>query len=166
MLLFPPLHRDTSLFQPAQIIAFGKILPVHGQVGVVVGVVQDVTHDSVPKAHDPTFPVNVERPFPKYQIRCLKLFLMFLNNHIATLFPNKNIMFQISSPSSFFVLVHVPVVFIVACSFYCFNTIYLLFLKLIFCAFFTFSSFYYIVLKSETYNTNFKTRHEHVLMLY
>ena len=38
----PPLHRDTSLFQPAQIIAFGKILPVHGQVGVVVGVVQDV----------------------------------------------------------------------------------------------------------------------------
>ena len=42
MLLFPPLHRDASLFQPAQIITFGKILPVHGQVGVVVGVVQDV----------------------------------------------------------------------------------------------------------------------------
>ena len=42
MLLFPPLHRDASLFQPAQIIAFGKILPVHGQIGVVVGVVQDV----------------------------------------------------------------------------------------------------------------------------
>ena len=36
MLLFPPLHRDASLFQPAQIIAFGKILPVHGQVGVIV----------------------------------------------------------------------------------------------------------------------------------
>ena len=42
MLLFPPLHRDASLFQPAQIIAFGKILPIHGQVGVVVGVVQNV----------------------------------------------------------------------------------------------------------------------------
>ena len=42
MLLFPPLHRDASLFQPAQIIAFGKILPVHGQIGVVVGVMQDV----------------------------------------------------------------------------------------------------------------------------
>ena len=37
-----PLHRDASLFQPAQIIAFGKILPVHGQIGVVVGVMQDV----------------------------------------------------------------------------------------------------------------------------